>query len=120
MSRKHIFLSAFFDQFITFASELKDMYPDDADFYIFHSTLTLMKTTNPAFVVQQVCDGIKGLEDKIDSKDESFFMSYSSEGYDENIFSKLKNYVSQMNAETKEIVWKYIQNIVKLATAYSA
>lgn len=118
MSRKNILLSAFFDQLTKFVSELTQMYPDDPDFQLCLTTIKMMKTGNPTLVIREVCTAVEGMEDKIQSKDESFFMNRT---YDEvAIFDKLKQYVGQMNSETKEVIWAYVQNVVKLAKAYQS
>jgi hypothetical protein len=124
MSRKSAILSAFFDQLTTFVGELTQMYPDDADFQLFLVTIKMMKTANPSLVVKEVCNAVQGMEEKIAAKDETFFMNRSYDEYseveDKTIFDKLKQYVGEMSFETKEIVWKYVQNVVKLAKAYQS
>jgi len=124
MSRKIAVLSAFFDQLTTFVKELTEMYPEDPDFQLFLTTIRLMKTTNPGMVVNELIVSIHGMEDKIDAKDESFFMNRTYEEFteveDQSIFDKLKQYVEKMTPDTKEVVWKYVQNIVKLAKAYQS
>jgi hypothetical protein len=121
MASKQVLTAAFFDQFMAFASELGEMYPDDADFSMFATTLKLMKMTNPALVVKYVRDNVLQFEDKIMKKDESFFLEYDFAEYandvDMNIFQKLRQYTSSMSPSSKISVWTYIQNIVRLAKA---
>ena len=121
MASKQVLTAAFFDQFMAFASELCEMYPDDADFSMFATTLKLMKMTNPARVVKYVRDNVLQFEDKIMKKDESFFLEYDFAEYandvDMNIFQKLRQYTSSMSPSSKTSVWTYIQNIVRLAKA---
>jgi hypothetical protein len=106
---------------MAFTSELCGMYPDDADFSMFATTLKLMKMTNPALVIKYVRDNVLQFEDKIMAKDETFFMQYGFSEYesnvDMNIFAKLKEYIEKMTPISKDHVWKYIQNIVRLAKA---
>ena len=120
MSKK-VLISAFFEQFVSFSKELCAMYPDDADFSLFANTLGLMKMTNPSMVVKYVADNVLQYEDKIMSKDESFFLQNEFSEYqtdiDMNVFSKLKQYVENMSPSSKDHVWKYIQNIVRLTKA---
>jgi hypothetical protein len=120
MSKK-VLISALFDQFMSFSTELCAMYPEDADFSMFSNTLGLMKMTNPAMVVKYVVDNVLQFEDKIMNSDESFFVDYKFEEYanhvDMNIFEKLRQYIASMSPASKEHVWKYIQNIVRLAKA---
>jgi hypothetical protein len=121
MASKQVLTAAFFDQFMSFTSELCDMYPDDSDFSMFATTLKLMKMTNPALVVKYVRDNVLQFEDKIMKKDESFFLDYDFAEYandvDMNIFQKLRQYTSSMSRSSKNSVWTYIQNIVRLAKA---
>lgn len=121
MASKQVLTQAFFDQFMSFSTELCEMYPDDADFSMFLSTLKLMKMTNPALVVKYVRDNVLQFEDKIMKKDESFFLDYDfaeyAEAVDMNIFQKLRQYIASMTPASKNSVWIYIQNIVRLAKA---
>jgi len=121
MASKKVLISAFFEQFLSFSKELCGMYPDDPDFSMFASTLSLMKMTNPSMVVKYVVDNVVQFEDKIMSSDESFFVDYNFDEYanhvDMNIFQKLKQYIENMSPASKTNVWKYIQNIVRLAKA---
>jgi hypothetical protein len=121
MASKQVLTSAFFEQFMAFSTELCEMYPDDADFSMFLSTLKLMKMTNPALVVKYVRDNVLQFEDKIMKRDESFFLDYDfaeyAEDIDMNIFQKLRQYIASMSPGSKTSVWTYIQNIVRLAKA---
>jgi len=121
MASRQVLTQAFFDQFTAFSTELCEMYPDDPDFSMFSSTLKLMKMTNPALVIKYVRDNVVQFEDKIMKKDETFFLDYNFAEYadavDMNIFQKLRQYVSSMSPASKNSVWVYIQNIVRLAKA---
>ena len=121
MASKQVLTAAFFDQFTSFTTELCGMYPDDADFSMFASTLKLMKMTNPALVIKYVRDNVLQFEDKIMKKDESFFLDYNfaeyAEAIDMNIFQKIRQYIANMSPASKISVWTYIQNILRLAKA---
>ncbi len=121
MASKGVLMTAFFDQFLTFLTELKDMYPDDPDFSLFLTTLRMLKSSNPSIVIKYVNESVGTFEEKIASKDEAFFLNYEfsefSDSVDMNLFSKLKQYIVQMTPQSKENVWKYIQNITRLAKA---
>ena len=121
MSSKAVLMNAVFDQFTSFLTELIEMYPDDPDFSLFLNSLKLLKTTNPSLVVKYIYENTSMFEDQILNKDEKFFIDYSFSEYsndvDLNIFSKLKQYISNMTPDSKENVWKYIQNIYRLSKA---
>jgi hypothetical protein len=117
MSKK-ILIDAFFSQFSAFLNELKQMYPEDPDFPVFLSSLSLIKSTNPMMVVKFVqTEIIAKFGEKIAVRDETFFMNqdFSDHGdVDLDIVKKLKQYIEGMSADTKETVWKYIEIITKL------
>ena len=121
---KPVLMNAFFDQLLTFLKELTAMYPDDPDFPLASTTIRLMKTTTPVFVIKQFYDSSKGFEDQILSKNEDFFLDHSFEEFknddtfDFNILGKLKGYVQAMSPASKDAVWVYVQNLYKLTKAY--
>ena len=118
MSKK-ILIDTFFNQFTDFLKQLENMYPDDTDFPVFITTLNLLKSTNPILVVKFVKENIVDLyKDKILNKDESFFLDqdYTQHGdVDLNIVHKLKKYVKDMSPNSKDVVWKYIELLMKLS-----
>jgi hypothetical protein len=121
MASKGALMSALFTQLTSFATELAEMYPSDADFPLFMMTVRLLKNTNPSLMVSYINDNIGQFEDKILAKDDSFFLDYSFSEFDgyvyANIFAKLKQYVAGMSAESKATSWQYIVNIMRLAKA---
>lgn len=123
MASKSVLMNAMFDQFISFVNELIEMYPEDADFSVFLTSLKMLKMTNPSLLSKYVYENTASFEEQILSKNEKFFVDYSFSEYstnvDLNIFSKLKQYISTMNEESKNSVWKYIQNIYRLSKAIS-
>ena len=124
MASKSVLMNAMFDQFLSFINELIEMYPDDADFSMFLTTLKMMKMTNPSLISKYVYENTSAFEDQILTKNEKFFVDYSFSEYssdvDLNIFSKLKQYISSMDSDSKNNVWKYIQNIYRLSKAISS
>ena len=123
MATRVVLLNALFDQFQSFLGELQDMYPNDEDFSTFSTTLKLVRSTNPSLVAKYIFEHTSQFEDKILQKDERFFLDYSFVEYGEHvdldIFGKLKSYLKTMDEKSKESVWKYIQNIFKLAKMLS-
>ena len=117
MSKK-ILIDTLFTQFSDFLKQLENMYPDDTDFPVFLTTLQLLKSANPMLVVNFVkTDIIDPYGQKIISKDESFFLNndYTKHGeVDLNIVEKLKTYIQNMSPNSKDIVWKYIEILMKL------
>jgi hypothetical protein len=125
MASKPVLLTAFFDQFSSFLTELHEMYPADTDFPMFVTGLRVFKSTNPSMLIRYIHDYTKPYEEVILKKDEKFFIENSFSEYtgqvsDMNIFKKLKEYYVGMNSDSKESVWKYCQNIIRLSGAYLA
>jgi hypothetical protein len=116
MSRK-VFIDTFFNQFTRFIGELSEMYPDDTEFPVFMATLNLLKSTNPMLVINFVKTEIIDLyETKIIERDENFFINeeYSRKDINLDIIKKLKKYIVNMTTKNKEIVWCYIEILMKL------
>jgi hypothetical protein len=107
------------DQFTSFVSELSAMYPDDPDFPLFLTTVRLLKTSNPSLLAKYIVENTSEYSEQIMNKNEQFFMehNFESHGVSIDILSKLKNYIQTMSPPTKEHVWKYCQNIIRLAGA---
>lgn len=113
-------MTALYDQFTAFVTELSEMYPDDPDFPLFLTTVRLLRTSNPSLLAKYIVENTVQYEDQIMNKDEKFFLDHTFETHGEvdmDILSKLKGYVSTMSPLTKEHVWKYCQNIIRLAKA---
>lgn len=120
MASRKVLLNAFFDQFQTFLKELQHMYPEDADFGVYQTTISMLRGTNPLLVAKFIKEHVVDPHgDKIERKDESFFLNHTYEEYstdvDLDIIEKLKGYVSTMSPSSKDAVWKYIQILSKLA-----
>jgi hypothetical protein len=124
MATRVVLLNALFDQFLSFLGELREMYPDDTDFDIFATSLKMLRTTNPSLVAKYIEEHTVQFENQILKKDEKFFLDYSFSEYGENvdlnIFEKLKQYINTMDSKSKENVWKYVQNIVRLSKAINS
>jgi hypothetical protein len=123
MASKIVIMNALYDQFFSFLSELKEMYPEDPDFPMYETSLRMIKTTNPSLLGKYIVEYTEEFKTQIESQDESFFLKYSFDEYGEhvdlNIFSKLKKYYADMSSDSKSNTWKYIQNIYKLSKASS-
>jgi len=124
MASKVVLMTALFDQFNSCITELSEMYPEDPDFPMFLTSVRIAKSANPSIVVNYIYESVSEYEDQIMTKDEKFFLEHSFEQHKENvsmdIFPKMKEYFATMSSESKENVWKYCQNILRLAKACHA
>jgi hypothetical protein len=121
MDSKAILRTALLDQFTSFVKELSEMYPNDPDFSMFLMTINLLKQTNPIMIVKYIHDNTNIYYEQIMNKDKSFFIDHTFDEYKQylkmDIFTKMKEYFNTMSDESKENVWLYSQNIVRLAKA---
>jgi hypothetical protein len=117
-------MTAFYDQLLALLHELKDMYPEDPDFPLGITTLKMMKSVNPGFVVNTFYESSKAFEGQIIEKNEGFFLDHDfaefSDELDFDILTKLKQCVKTMDAASKESVWVYVQNLYKIAKLVAA
>jgi hypothetical protein len=122
MASKPVLLSALFDQFTSFLAELKEMYPEDMEFPMFLTSIRITRTANPSILPKYISEFAGVYEDQIMKKDETFFLNNEYSEYSSyvnmDIFGKLKKYFTNMSQESKESVWKYCQNIMRLSKAY--
>ena len=121
MASKTVLMTALFDQLTSLVKEMIGMYPEDDMFPFYLTTISLMKNTNPSMFVKYINDNIGPYEKQITNREEKFFLDRSFNEYDGhfdlNIFSKLKEYIVGMSPESKQNVWKYTENIMRLAQA---
>ena len=122
MATRKMLMEAFFSSFITFAGELKDMFPEDPDFAMFESALKLLQKTNPNLVVTYYKRNVLDTEfnEKIAQKDESFFLNYSYDEFHENVggadvIGKLKQYWNVLSPSNQDHVWDYIVTLDRIA-----
>lgn len=121
MASKVTLMTALFDQFTSFLTELSEMYPEDPDFSMFLTSVRIAKSANPNMVAKYMYSSMSEYEVQIMNKDEKFFLEHTFEQHKENVsmdvFSKMKEYFSSMSADSKESVWKYCQNMLRLSKA---
>lgn len=112
MSSKIGFVKGFYDQFGNFMQELIALFPEDPDFRTFETFLKMLSKTNPMQPIKLFKEYCDKFEDKINSKDESFFLSYSyaDEGLGDmmDVVGKLSGYYKGMNEESKKSIWEYL------------
>jgi hypothetical protein len=117
MAPNPVIVNAFFDQLITFLTELNGMYPDDPDFALGLTSTKMIRKINPTMWVKLFYENAKPYDSEITSRNEKFFMDHSfsdMEDLDFNILAKLKQYVQGMSDASKKVVWIYVENLYKL------
>ena len=99
MASKVVLTSALFDQFISFLSELEDMYPNDTDFPVFSTSIKLLKSANPSILAKYIRENTSGFEDKIMNKDEEFFLTNDFNNYSGYVDMKFLKYTLYDSAQ---------------------
>lgn len=114
-----VLLNALYDQFTSFITELSQMYPEDPDFPMFLTSVRMLKMSNPSLLSKYIVENVSEYEVYIKNRDEQFFLTrdFETHGVDIDIVSKLKAYLGSMSEKSKEHVWNYCDNIIRLARA---
>lgn len=120
MSQNQSYLKIFVTQLQNFIDDLILLYPADNDFKVFKNGVALLNRTNPRKIVNLFKEYVDKYENRIISRDESFFLQndYNEIEKTENILesmNKLKNYWKDLNDSNKEKVWKYFELLIKLS-----
>lgn len=122
MATRGVLLQAFYNQFYALTSELRAMFPEDADFVVFENALKLLQKTNPGLVLVYYKKNVLETQfaPKIAAKDETFFLNYSYDEYHENVggadvIGKLKQYWNVLSEDSRKMVWEYISALDQLA-----
>lgn len=117
------YLTAFNNLLNKFNEELISTFPEENDFKVYSRGIQMINSAN----AKKVCSLFKNYmilyRHKILDKDESFFLnnnyneivtSSTSDGI-EGIILKLKNYWSILSIENKDIIWQYLNSLIKLS-----
>lgn len=129
-------LTAFTTQVINLATELTNMYPDDA---FFKSTLTaasLMKKTNPRLMHNLIMENMSEYKEQIFSENDDFFQEQITkleekkktegehtgnpnevlkEQENFNFILRVRTYWSEMSDQTRKNIWMYLKVLFKLS-----
>ena len=125
MSKK-IYIDAFFNQYEDFLTQLRDVFPEDADFPLYLTGLAIFRRTNPSIVVKKTWKHVSRFEEMIQKRDETFFLErdYSdiTEGEEplEQTVEKVRGMWATLSQHNKNIVWDFINNITALAKICAA
>ena len=117
------YLTAFNNLVIKFNDDLILTFPEENDFKVYKRGIMLINLAN----AKKICSLYKNYmilyRIKIESKDESFFLSndyteivnnIKSEGV-EGIIQKLKHYWTTLSSVNKDKIWEYLSSLIKLS-----
>ena len=110
-------ISAWNDMMVQFISELRSTFPEEKSIKKYQTSFELLRKTNPRKCVEGYMAEVTPVQDKIMSKDESFFLDSNSNTSelirDLNI---AKYWTSDLSQNTKDAIWQYLQTLYILGT----
>ena len=118
------YLTAFNTQLTNFIDELINLFPKDKEISLAKDTIMFLKKTNPRKIIEFFRDYFLKYENKIKTRDVSFFIDkdYNNEVSEYvkslNVITNLKNYWKNLSQNTKDNIWLYMNVLVKLCKKY--
>jgi hypothetical protein len=118
------YLKSFFHQLGEVVNELVEMFPDDPDFKMFKTFLSITQKTNPTMIIDGFHEYVTSKhEPEIDARNEDFFLNYAVHEYESStvdIIGKIKTYWTSLSAESKDVMWQYIYILKELTKRYKS
>jgi hypothetical protein len=114
-------LEVFNTQLKKFISELSSIYPTLQELKIIKTKLNTLYLASDKVVIMTFNQAVVNeFNDKIMNKDEKFFLDMDLSGTPLEEFNQLKNVYTQSSDNTKNVIWKYVHLLTKLAKKYSS
>ena len=119
-------LSAFTNQIYNLSLNLSKMFPEDPDLAFTKNAVYMLKKNNPRKLQTAFNEYIYKYNDQVMKKDEKFLIETdflddenvrekaTNVEYAEKIMCNLRKYWNQMDEESKENIWKYLQVLMLL------
>jgi hypothetical protein len=118
------YLKSFFHQLTEVVGELAEMFPDDQDFKVFQTYVSMLQRTNPGMVIDTFHEHVSmKFESEINTKNDDFFLNYNATEYGSDgmdIVSKIKTYWTILSPESKSAIWQYIFILKELSKRYKS
>jgi hypothetical protein len=117
------YLKSFFHQLSEVVGELAEMFPEDQDFKVFQTYVSMLQRTNPSMVIDSFHEYVTlKYDDKITARDESFFLTYVTAEYTDtpDIVAKIKSCWGVLTEPSKEAIWQYIYILKELTKRYKS
>jgi hypothetical protein len=122
MSGSAVFLKSFFRQLIEVVEQLDSMFPDDPDFKVFSTFLSILQKTNPGSVISTFREHVVlKYEEHIVKRNEDFILEHVPVEYGGDIMdivSKLKTYWKVLSPTSKNSLWQYMHVLTQLCKRY--
>jgi len=118
-------LSAFTNQLLNLSTNLCELYPEDPDLEFTKNSIHFMKKSNPRKIQRLFDQYIAKYKPQILSKEADFFLNRDivkddlnldnqTVDYAQTIMLNLKKYWSDIDNESRENIWKYLQVLIIL------
>lgn len=118
-------LSAFTNQLLNLSKNLCELYPEDPDLEFTKNSIQFMKKSNPRKIQHLFDTYIAKYKQQILNKEADFFLyrdivkddlnlDNKTVDYAQTIMYNLKKYWSDIDDESKENIWKYLQVLIIL------
>jgi hypothetical protein len=108
----------FYKSLKSFLKEIISVFPNDNEFKILSTSLTLASKEQNNKLLVSFCDAFFPLNDYIVNRDEDFFRvkpeDYYKNKHQLKLFRKMKDCYFILSENNKTVVWDYIQNIYSL------
>jgi hypothetical protein len=117
------YLKSFFHQLSEVVGELAEMFPEDQDFKVFQTYVSMLQRTNPSMVIDSFHEYVTlKYDDKITARDESFFLTYVTAEYTDtpDIVAKIKSCWGVLSDPSKQAIWQYIYILKELTKRYKS
>lgn len=107
-------VSAWNEMMEQFLSELEKTFPEEKAVKKYKNSFELLKKSNPRKCVDAYMAGVSKYQEKIMSKDESFFLENT-----DSLISEMnikKHWTPELSEKTKDAIWQYLQTLYILGT----
>lgn len=112
-------ITAFNDMMGQFLTELHSAFPEEKNLKKYMAAFELMRSTNGKLIVDGFMDGIAQYVDKINARDESFFLENAKDIDFLREINILECWPTASEG-TREAIWQYIQTLYMLGTTITA
>lgn len=107
-------ISAWNEMMDQFLSEMEKTFPEEKGVKKYKNSFELLKKSNPRKCVDAYMSGVSKYQEKIMSKDETFFTENTDSLITEMNIKKC--WTPNLSVKTKDAIWQYLQTLFILGT----
>lgn len=107
-------VSAWNDMMEQFLDEMGKTFPEEKAVKKYRASFDLIKKSNPRKCVEAYMSGMTPYQEKVMSKDESFFLEST-----DSLIAEMnikKHWTPDLSSKTKDAIWQYLQTLYVLGT----